>query len=92
MHDLSALDWALLRSMMDPRNLYAQLQASHFLFSAFPVRFNTIVVVDAPSTFGLLLNAVTSVAPGAVPESLRFVSRPAAEAYCERVFGQPVPL
>lgn len=89
-HDLSGLNMALVGSMIDPRNLHAQLQATRFLFTAFPVRFQTIVVVDAPPAFGLVLNAVKAIAPGAIPEPLHFVSRPDAASYCERVFGQPV--
>jgi len=89
-HDLSRLNWALVGSMTDPRNLQAQLQAARFLFTAFPVRFETIVVVDAPSSFGMLLNAVKAVAPGAIPKPLQFVSRPEAQIHCERIFGQPV--
>lgn len=89
-HDLSGLNLALIGSMMDPRNLHAQLHGARFLFTAFPVRFQTIVVVDAPPAFGMLLNAVKSVAPGAIPTPLQFVSRPEAAAHCELVFGQPV--
>ena len=89
-HDLSGLSLALIGSMMDPRNLHAQLQGTRILFTAFPVRFQTIVVVDAPSTFGMLLSAVQAVAPGAIPTPLQFVSRPEAASHCERVFGQPV--
>ena len=89
-HDLSTLSLTLVRSMLDPRNLHAQLHGARFLFTAFPVRFHTIVVVDAPPAFGVLLNAVKAVAPGAIPKPLEFVSRPEAVAHCERVFGQPV--
>ena len=89
-HDLSGLNLALVRSMLDPRNLHAQLHGARFLFTAFPVRFETIVVVDAPPAFGVLLNAVKAVAPGAIPKPLQFVSRPEAEYHCEQVFGQQV--
>ena len=89
-HDLSGLNWTLVRSMLDPINLHMQLRATHFLFTAFPVRFDTIVVVDAPPAFGMLLNAVQAVAPGAIPEPLQFVSRPEAVAHCARVFRQSV--
>jgi hypothetical protein len=89
-HDLSRLNWALIRRMMDPRNLQAQLQASRLLFTAFPVRFETIVVVDAPPSFGMILNAVKAVAPGAIPNPLQFVYRPEAVSHCVHVFGQRV--
>ena len=89
-HDLSGLSWALMQSMMDPRNLHAQLSGARFLFTAFPVRFHTIVVVDAPPAFGMLLSAAKVIAPGAIPAPLRFVSRPEADAHCELTFGQPV--
>jgi hypothetical protein len=89
-HDLSRLSLALVGSMLDPRNLHAQLQGARFLFTAFPVHFQTIVVVDAPPAFGMILNAVKAVAPGAIPTPLQFVSRPEAEAHCEHVFRQPV--
>ena len=89
-HDLANFDWPLLKNMLDPRNLHAQLQGAHFLFTGFPVRFHTIVIVDAPPAFGMLLNAVQAVAPGAIPEPLRFVARPEAKADCERLVGQPV--
>ena len=89
-HDLSGLSLSLVRSMLDPRNLHAQLRGAHFLFTAFPARFSTIVVVDAPPAFSILLNAVKAVAPGAIPKPLEFVSRPEALAHCERTFGQPV--
>ena len=89
-HDLSQLSLSLIGRMMDPRNLPAQLHGSRFLFTAFPVRFQTIVVVDAPPAFGMLLNAVQAVAPGAIPKPLQFVSRPEAASYCEHVFRQPV--
>ena len=89
-HDLSRLNLSLVGRMIDPRNLHAQLQATRYLFTAFPVRFETIVVVDAPSSFGMILNAVKAVAPGAIPKPLQFVYRPHAESHCKRVFGQPV--
>ena len=87
-HDLSELSWALLRSMLDPRNLHAQLRGAQFLFTAFPVCFRTIVVVDAPPMFRVLLDAVKAIAPGAIPEPLQFVSRPEAEPYCDRIFDR----
>ena len=89
-HDLSGLSVALVGCMLDPRNLHAQCTGARFLFTAFPVRFETIVVVDAPPAFGMLLEAVKRVAPGAIPNPLQFVSRPDAAAHCERVFGFPV--
>ena len=89
-HDLSLLSWGLVGSMMGPRNLQPQLNGARFLFTAFPVRFHTIVVVDAPPAFGMLLNAVKAVAPGAIPTPLQFVSRPEAESHCEQVFGRRV--
>lgn len=92
-HDLSGLSWALVRSMLTPNHLAAQLQGAQFLFTAFPVHFDTIVVVDAPPAFAMLLNAVKAVAPGAIPEPLHFVERPEATAHLERVFrGQPIRL
>ena len=71
-------------------DLHAQLSGAHFLFTGFPVTFDTIVVVDAPPAFSMLLSAVKAIAPGAIPKPLRFVSRPEAESYCERLFRQPV--
>ena len=89
-HDLARLNWALVRSMMDPRNLHPQVQVARLLFTAYPVRFEAIVVVDAPPAFGTILKVVKAVAPDVLPETMQFVSRPEAESHCERVFGQRV--
>ena len=89
-HILSSFNLELLASMMHPVHLHAQLHAARFLFTAFPVHFHTIVVVDAPPAFGMLLNAVKAVAPGAIPKPLQFMSRSEATARCAQIFGQSV--
>jgi hypothetical protein len=86
--DLSGLSLSLVGSLMDPRNLQVQIQAARLLLTDFPVRWKTTVIVDAPSTFGMLLNAVKAVVPIAI--DIHFVSRPEAESRCERIFGQRV--
>ena len=63
---------------------------ARLLFTAYPVRFEAIVVVDAPPAFGTILKVVKAVAPDVLPETMQFVSRPEAESHCERVFGQRV--
>ena len=88
--DLRELSLALVARMMDPRLLLAQARAARFLLGAFPCRWGTIVIVDAPASFGGLWRAAANFLPVEFAESVQFMYRPEAEERLERMFGRKV--
>mmetsp|Transcript_41123 Transcript_41123/g.68359 ORF Transcript_41123/g.68359 Transcript_41123/m.68359 type:complete len:227 (-) Transcript_41123:139-819(-) len=88
--DLADLNVSLVGRLMDPRKLHIQAQAAHFLLSAFPVRWGTVIVVDAPSSFNTLWQVARRFLPNAFAEAVQFVTRPDALQYCEQEFGRRV--
>ena len=88
--DLRELSLALVARMMDPRLLLAQARAARFLLGAFPCRWGTIVIVDAPASFGGLWRAAANFLPADFAESVQFMYRPEAEERLERMFGRKV--
>ena len=88
--DLRELSLKLVARMMDPRMLLAQARAARFLLGAFPCRWGTIVVVDAPASFGGLWRAAASFLPAEFAASVQFMYRPEAVERLERMFGRRV--
>ena len=88
--DLRELSLKLVARMMDPRMLLAQARAARFLLGAFPCKWGTIVVVDAPASFGGLWRAAASFLPAEFAASVQFMYRPEAEERLERMFGRRV--
>lgn len=85
--DLSELTLPLVTRMLDPRALLWQSRAARFLLSAFPCKWRTVIIVDAPPSFGGLWRAVRNFVPA---DDIRFLYRPEAEGQLEEIFGRPV--
>ena len=75
---------------MDPMSLRVQAVAARFLLGAFPVRWRSVVVVDAPYSFGAIWRAARLFLSAAFADSVQFVYQPDAAAHCERTFGRPI--
>ena len=67
-----------------------QARAARFLLGAFPRKWGTIVIVDAPASFGGLWRAAANFLPAEFAESVQFMYRPEAEERLERMFGRRV--
>ena len=67
-----------------------QARAARFLLGAFPCKWGTIVIVDAPASFGGLWRAAANFLPVEFAESVQFMYRPEAEERLERMFGRRV--
>ena len=76
--DLAELSLMLVGRMMDPRSLRVQARTARLLLGEFPVRWNSIVVVDAPASFGMLWKAASNFLPAAFAKAVQFVARPGA--------------
>lgn len=87
--DLSEMDTALVKRLLDPRVLLAQSRAARFLIGSFPVRWASLVFVDAPSAFHGLWRAVKKFFPAEFAQ-VRFVNRPDAERELEQLFGRAI--
>ena len=91
--DLRELSLKLVARMMDPRMLLAQARAARFLLGAFPCKWGTIVIVDAPASFGGLWRAAANFLPAEFAESvcsMQFMYRPEVEERLDRMFGRRV--
>lgn len=85
--DLAQLSLSLITRMLDPRALLWQSRAARLLLSAFPCKWRTVIIVDAPPSFGGLWRAVRNFVPA---DDIRFLYRPEAEQQLEEIFGRPV--
>ena len=85
--DLAELSLPLVTRMLDPRALLWQSRAARFLLSAFPCKWRTVIIVDAPPSFGGLWRAVRNFVPA---DDIKFLYRPEAAAQLEEIFGRKV--
>ena len=61
--DLAQLSLALVTRVLQPRALLWQTRATRFLLTAFPCKWRTVYIVDAPASFGGIWRAVRQFVP-----------------------------
>ena len=74
--NLSQLSAKLQLQLLEPRTMVAQARIMRYIFSCFPIRWGTLIVIDAPSVFAPVWRAVKEFLPEYVVQSVQFLKSP----------------
>jgi len=85
--DLSGFGTDLIFELMRPSAMALQAKFVHFLTTCFPIKFGTLVVVDAPSAFWMLWRVVSALLPVEMVEKVHFLYRPTAAEELASLLG-----
>ena len=84
--DLSQLSLWLQLQVMEPRTMLAQARFVRYIFACFPIKWGTLVVIDAPSLFTPLWRALHEILPASIVEQVHFLQSP-CRAELARLLG-----
>lgn len=78
--DLSQLSARLQLQVLEPRNLLAQARVIRYIFSgSFPIRWGTLVLIDAPALFSPVWRALKEFLPEHIVNKVHFLKSPCHE-------------